>query len=124
MATTRALATRLHRLESALGRTDAPPTVTRLVVCDLGRTLNLEKSKCTRTLGNGWLTELVDLDGDGTQLSDEELERFVASFPIIRDPKGSASGAGVGQAGVQVRSRKARRGSAGRARKEVFDATD
>jgi hypothetical protein len=95
MATTaRALATRLQKLESVLGRTDAPPIPMRLVVCNLGRALNLQTSKCTRMLGNGWLTELVTLDGDRSQLSDEGLERFVASFPIERLTEGNrASGA-------------------------------
>jgi hypothetical protein len=31
---------------------------------------------------NGLLTEIVELDGSDEGLSDAELDRFVASFPI------------------------------------------
>src|SRR5258708_37742692 len=93
----RTLARRLEKLESVLGGPDAPPMVTRLIVCDLGRTLNLEKSSCTRILENGGLVEIVNLHGDRTQMSNEEFERFVASFPIEGPSEaGSAHGARIG----------------------------
>jgi hypothetical protein len=45
--------------------------------------LNLATSTCQRTLNpEGAITEIVDLDGDGGRLSEEELERFIAGFPI------------------------------------------
>jgi hypothetical protein len=41
--------------------------------------LNLETSRCTRTLcPNGTLMEVVHLDGIRGNLNDEELDRFVA----------------------------------------------
>jgi hypothetical protein len=47
--------------------------------------LSLETSKCRRTLtASGSLTEVVRLDGIRGGLSDEELEKFVQSFPIKR----------------------------------------
>jgi hypothetical protein len=43
----------------------------------------LANSTCKRTLGaNGSLTEIVELDGSGEHLTDEDLEKFIASFPI------------------------------------------
>ena len=87
----RTLARRLEKLESVLGGPDALPMVTRLIVCDLGRTLNLEKSMCTRTLENGTLLEFVNLHGDRTQMSEEEFERFVASFPIEGPSEGGSA---------------------------------
>jgi hypothetical protein len=93
-------------------------------VCDLGRTLNPERSHCTRRIENGRLIELVDLHGDRDQLSDEELERFVGSFPIMHHAQGSdASTAGDGREGIVARSEKPAAAGAGRARREAFDAT-
>ena len=55
----------------------------RVVVSALGRELNLEESTCQRSLdATGLLTEIVDLNGSGEGLSQEELDRFVASFPV------------------------------------------
>jgi hypothetical protein len=57
----------------------------RIVVSGMDRALRLETSKCLRTLtANGSLTEVVRLDGIRGGLTDEELERFVQSFPIER----------------------------------------
>ena len=51
-----------------------------------GDGVNLATSTCIRRVTpNGVLTELVDLDGNGASLSDEELERFIAGFPITFD---------------------------------------
>jgi len=45
--------------------------------------LNLATSTCRRTLNpGGGITEIVELDGGEDGLSEEELERFIASFPI------------------------------------------
>lgn len=44
--------------------------------------LNLAASTCTRTLNpGGGITEVIELDGDGDDLSEEELERFCREFP-------------------------------------------
>jgi hypothetical protein len=55
----------------------------RVVVCNLGRTLSLETSTCRRTLSaDGFLSEMVRLDGARGGLTDEEMEKFVGTFPI------------------------------------------
>jgi len=47
--------------------------------------LNLAESNCTRTLcPNGVVTEVVKLEGRREDLTDEELEAFIAKFPIER----------------------------------------
>jgi hypothetical protein len=52
-------------------------------------TANPATSTCTRRLNNtGGLIEIVDLDGANSGISEEELEQFIASFPI--DPWGPA----------------------------------
>ena len=57
----------------------------RIVVSGMDRALRLETSKCRRTLtASGSLTEVVRLDGIRGGLTDEELEKFVESFPIER----------------------------------------
>ena len=35
----------------------------------------------------GGLMETVDLDGDGSGISEEQLEQFIASFPIDPWPR-------------------------------------
>jgi len=83
----RTLARRLEKLESVLGRSDAPRWTARLIVRPMGRPLDLEQSGCTRTLSSdGCLAELVDLNGDDPMPSEEELDRFVARFPIVPWP--------------------------------------
>jgi hypothetical protein len=45
--------------------------------------LDLAQSTCTRyRCEDGALTEIVHLDGDRAEISEEELERFIQSFPI------------------------------------------
>lgn len=40
-------------------------------------------SRCRRTLtANGYLTEVVRLDGNRTGMPDEEVEKFVQRFPV------------------------------------------
>jgi hypothetical protein len=55
-------------------------------VCNLGRTLTLETletSTCRRMLNaDGFLTEVVRLDGARGGMTDEEMEKFVKSFPV------------------------------------------
>ncbi len=56
-----------------------------LVVSGVCGSLNLATSTCTRTLWpSGGLMEVVQLDGSQDNLSNEDLERFIASFPIQR----------------------------------------
>jgi len=44
---------------------------------------NLATSTCTRMLNAaGGVIETVKLDGDEASISEEELEKFIASFPI------------------------------------------
>jgi hypothetical protein len=48
-----------------------------------GRELRLKHSTCHRSLdAAGFLIEIVDLDGSGQGLSESELSRFVARFPV------------------------------------------
>ena len=55
----------------------------RFVVSSIARPLDLSKATCTRTLWpNGQLMEFVELKGNRSGLSDEDLERFIQSFPI------------------------------------------
>jgi hypothetical protein len=54
----------------------------RLVMSAVCGDLNLVTSTCQRTLGNGVLTEVVHLDGDRRELSNEQLEHFIESSPI------------------------------------------
>jgi hypothetical protein len=55
----------------------------RLIVCAMDHDLSLETSTCTRSLcANGTLMEVVRLDGIRGDLTDEELDRFVAGFPV------------------------------------------
>ena len=77
----KAIITRLRRLEQLHSEPGREPM--RVVISGVGIPLNLEKSTCTRTLAaNGLLTEIVQLDGRREDLTDEELENFVAEFPI------------------------------------------
>ena len=58
----------------------------RIVVCRMDRPLSLETSRCRRTLtADGSLTEVVRLDGIRGGLTDDELEKFVQSFPVERN---------------------------------------
>jgi hypothetical protein len=55
----------------------------RIVACTIGGPLNVATSTCTRRLSvNGCLSEIVMLDGSDEHLTDEDLERFILSFPI------------------------------------------
>lgn len=81
----RAITRRLLTLERAYAPTRLQPF--RVVVSACGRPLNLETSTCTRTCHpNGSLIEVVHLDGTDEGLSHEDLERFIARFPIGNAP--------------------------------------
>jgi hypothetical protein len=55
----------------------------RIVVSHAGRPFDLSTATCTRTLmPDGALMEIVNVNGSGDDLRDEELERFIQSFPI------------------------------------------
>ena len=61
-----------------------PKTCLRLIVSLPWKgPANLATSTCTRTnyAGRG-VFENVNLDGDESSLSDDDLERFIAGFPI------------------------------------------
>ena len=81
---------RLRRLEDQIGPAAQPDVLRhprqhiRVVVGALGRALNLAESTCSRTLdASGLLTEMVELNGDGQGLSREEIDRFVARYPVL-----------------------------------------
>jgi len=72
---------RLSKLENVL----IPVQVTsrRWVVVIVGAgPANLANSKCSRTRSQGRLWEVVQLDGHRDELSDEQIQRFVETFPI------------------------------------------
>ena len=72
---------RLKRLEQR--REAATKEPFRLIIRPVFGPTNLANSTCTRTLApDGSLMEIVHLDGNGADLSDDELERFIASTPI------------------------------------------
>ncbi len=79
--------TRLLRVEeNTRPRSGVVQERVRVVVRGVCGPPNLATSTCTRTLGaNGALTELVHLNGGRDGLSDQDLERFLESFPIQRD---------------------------------------
>jgi hypothetical protein len=55
----------------------------RMVASCMHGRLNLAASECTRYLTkNGTLIEVVDLDGVHGDISDEDLEQFIESFPV------------------------------------------
>ena len=58
--------------------------IVRVIIHSPGKgPLNLATSTCRRTLNpGGGITEIVELDGHEDSLSQEELERFIAGFPI------------------------------------------
>jgi hypothetical protein len=79
----RGLASRIGRLESNCNLAGGPRRVFRVVVSAIAMPLNLENSKCTRTLqADGALLEVVQLDGTCRGLSEAELDEFVQSFPV------------------------------------------
>jgi len=75
------LRTRLQKLERH--RSQIERGRFHIVVSHAGKPFNLATATCTRTLmPDGGLMEIVNVNGSGHELSDEELERFIQSFPI------------------------------------------
>ena len=59
----------------------------RVVISACGRPLNLAGSTCERRLrADGSVTEMVRLDGSRDGITDHELDRFVAGFPLSGSP--------------------------------------
>jgi hypothetical protein len=84
-----AILTRVQRLERQFAPSLVrdfirnPQARMRCVVGTFGRSLDLATSSCSRYLTrDGYLTEVVDLDGASDDISDEELECFIESFPV------------------------------------------
>ena len=89
----KALATRLRRLEDQFGAADRQPrNYSRMVLQPAGLCKpDLENSTCRRTLWpNGTVHESIVLvpGNNGRELSDDELDRWVASFPIEEQEDG------------------------------------
>ena len=83
----RTIAKRLRRLEDELGPADGKPRERwRLVVRLAGKMFDSEGPTCRRTLcPNGTLFETVSFDGShpgGAEPTGEELERWIATFPV------------------------------------------
>jgi hypothetical protein len=73
---------RLAKLEALLVP-QGEPKIFRVVVSAMARPLNLATSECKRTLcSDGTISEFVFLDGDRESISQAELDRFVAGFPV------------------------------------------
>lgn len=72
---------RLKALERARSSSSLEPF--RLVVSHAGEPLDLAKATCSRIVWpNGHLFELVSLNGNDDDLSEDDLESFIQSFPI------------------------------------------
>lgn len=88
----KALARRLRRLEDQLGPADGKPRKTfRIVLRRLDRIPGLEGAMCRRTMWpNGTVSENVvfGTSRSGRELTHEELDQWVGSFPIERFSSG------------------------------------
>jgi len=81
---------RLDKLERMLHPRGTPRERLRVVTCGMDRAANLANATCKRTLcENGLLLEVVHLDGDRDGLTDEQLDKFVESFPIENLKRGA-----------------------------------
>ena len=78
----KAIVRRVGRLEDRFQLSGKPKSSLRIIVALAGSEANLATSTCTRYVRDGLLTEVVQLDGAMGAISDEELETFVARFPI------------------------------------------
>ena len=75
----------------------------RIVVSFAGKPFDLTKATCTRTLWpNGQLMEMVNLHGGDYGLRDEDLERFIQSFPMKRAHDRQKSSPPIGTAGKRA----------------------
>jgi hypothetical protein len=71
------------RLKSLEKRRPASSERIRVLISVVGRPLNLANATCRRTLAsNGLLTDFVQLNGSSDGLTDEDLEKFIAGFPV------------------------------------------
>jgi hypothetical protein len=80
----RTIARRLGKLEDRYHAqlSGGPETALRVIV-NIPWETNPEISTCRRTLTTpGSVVEMVELHGQDCQMSEEELDRFVAGFPI------------------------------------------
>ena len=85
----RHLDARLGKLEEVL-RVAGPTDRWRVIIRRTCGPSNLRNSRCTRTLlPNGLLLDVVHLDGGRDGLSNDDLERFIAGFPINRTARTS-----------------------------------
>jgi hypothetical protein len=75
------LRTRLQKLERHRSQVESGRL--RVIVSRAGKPFSLATATCTRTLmAGGGLMEIVNVNGSGDDLSDEELEKFIQSHPI------------------------------------------
>ena len=74
------LKARLTKLEQ---RRENTPEPFRVIIAPCIGVADLARSTCRRTLcAGGELIEYVQLNGSRESVSDEDLERFIASFPV------------------------------------------
>ncbi len=82
----KAIARRVGRLEDRFQTqlSGKPKSNLRIIVArGESGAANLATSTCTRRLNKaGGLIETIDLDGCDAGISEEEMEQFIASFPI------------------------------------------
>lgn len=74
---------RLDRLEQSNRAANAQPPLRLVVSSPWKGPVNWEASKCSRFRNlDGMLIETIRLEGDDAGVTPEELERFIARFPI------------------------------------------
>lgn len=91
----RTIVRRLARLEDQFAPADRKPRkYYRLIVCRHGSRTGLKNATCTRTLWpDGTVAELVEMYGSNEgpeRIPDEEMDKWVASFPIELPAMGRA----------------------------------
>jgi hypothetical protein len=80
---------RIEKLEKSLALSGKPKEGLRLIVSEVAKPTNLAKATCTRTLEGDYLREILMLNGGRHGLSDEDLDKFIKTFPIeIAKPGG------------------------------------
>jgi hypothetical protein len=79
----RSIDRRIGKLESRYEVNSRPPKLgLRLIVTRIWDQGAEPTSTCQRYVRDGSLTEIVRLNGEDSGLSGDELERFIASFPV------------------------------------------
>jgi hypothetical protein len=80
----RAIVRRVGRLENRYETqlSGKPKEPLRIIITRAAKHADLATSTCQRYFRDGNLTEVVELDGLRDHLSDEEIEKFVGSFPV------------------------------------------